>query len=188
MLRAGFAAAFATALCACVSVPLSTMYRLRNFDEKAFALLDPDVVSVRITLPAGFELDAPRSTLGVKLTSKAGERYEEFRLRQVTSAPADVDDGWFSAASRGTATELKLAADSKPKFRTLQAFAVKAALGPGTIVINPQVLKIPSDATACKVWIDLQLSREEGWFTLLEGADLPLDEIRAALARTPGRT
>ena len=39
---------------------------------------------------------------------------------------------------------------------------------------------LPEDATVATVWVDLLLSKDQGYFTLLNAAEIPMDAVRAA--------
>jgi hypothetical protein len=103
----------------CVSVPLSTMVRMATFDERDFVQLDPDVIRVRIKLPEDFVLDPPRSSLGVKITSEAGDHSGEFKLEKITQGRVELSKGVFSGNVIGTEYTLRIAAQSKEEFRLL---------------------------------------------------------------------
>ena len=82
----------------------------------------------------------------------------------------------------GTEYTLKLAAQSKDEFRKLQSFVGKGRTGQVTIFIAPILSSYPKEASTTNVWIDLLLSKDQGFFTLLEGAEVPMEGIRAANA------
>jgi hypothetical protein len=173
-----------TALClwlsGCVSVPLSTIVRMATFDERDFVQLDPDVIRVRLKLVEGFVLDPGKSTLGVKIASEAGDHFGEFKLDKVTESRAELAKGMFSSDVMGNEYTLKLAAQSKKEFRKLQSFVGKGRPGQVTIFIAPILSSYPKEARTTNVWIDLLLSVDDGFFTLLDGAEVPMGGIRAA--------
>lgn len=162
----------------CASVPLSTMMRMSRFNERDFARLDPDVIRVKVTLPDGFALDARRSALGVKVASAAGLHESAFELEQESLQPTRVSDGLLSRSVPATASTLRLAPPSKDKFRTLQTFIGRAPADEIEIRVMPRLASWPPQAQTGKVWIDLLLSSAQGWFTLLDGAPIPLDRLR----------
>lgn len=173
---------FCLGLCGCVSVPLSTIVRMSTFDEQDFAQLDPDVIRAIIKLPDGFELDTARSSLGVKLTSSAGDHFGDFRLEQITSMRTQLSAGMLSSDVVGTEYALKLSAPSKLEFRKLQTFVGKGRPGNAVIAIAPVLSSFPEDATVATVWVDLLLSKDQGYFTLLNAAEIPMEAVRAASA------
>ncbi|MFA5938872.1 MAG: hypothetical protein WC809_05915 [Sinimarinibacterium sp.] len=170
------------AIAGCVSVPLSTMVRMSTFGVGDFVQLNPDAVRVRITLPLGYALNAARSSLGVRIESPAGVHDGTFKLDQDSVAQVQVSAGMFSATTAGTAYTLKLSAPSKKAFLELQTFVGKGNPGQITISVVPILFSFPDDVASVKVWIDLLLSEAQGFFTLLDAAEVPLDAIREASA------
>ena len=170
------------ALAGCASVPLSTMVRMSTFDPQDFVALDPEVLRVRVTLPRDFALDAGSSWLGVELNSPAGVHSGEFKLAQEASQPSLVSAGLFAGETPATAYTLKLADASRAEFRRLQAFVAQGKPEDVTIRVVPILSSYPPDVPSTRVWIDLRLTQAQGYFTLLDGATLPLDRIREASA------
>ena len=167
-------------LAGCVSVPLSTIVRMSTFDERDFAQLDPGVLRVKITLPQGFVLDAARSWLGVDIDSPAGVHHGEFKLDQESTERTEISAGMFAGTAPATAYTLKLSAPSRKEFRALQGFVSRGSPGQITIRVVPILSSFPDDVASVKVWIDLLLSQSQGYFTLVNGADVPMEQIRAA--------
>ncbi len=155
---------------------------MATFDERDFVQLDPDVIRVRIKLVEGFALDPGKSTLGVKITSEAGDHFGEFKIEKVTEGRAELSKGLFSSNVMGTEYTLKLAPQSKDEFRKLQSFVGRGRPGQVIIAIAPILSSYPKEASTTNVWIDLLLSKDQGFFTLLEGAEVPMEGIRAANA------
>jgi hypothetical protein len=165
-------------LCGCASVPLSTIARMSTFNERDFAALDAEVVRVRVTLPDGFALDVGRSWLGVELTSAAGAHQSTFELDQELVQPAVIPGGIFSSSQRGTVYVLRLSSPSQTRFRELQRFMGKGRADQVSIRVVPRLASFPKDAASAKVWIDLLLSKTQGYFTLVDGATVDLQKLR----------
>ena len=155
---------------------------MATFDERDFLQLDPDAIRARIKLLDGFALDPDKSTLGIKITSEAGDHFGEFKLQKVTESRTALSKGLLSDDLLGTEYTLKLATQSKDEFRKLQSFVGKGRPGQVTIFVAPILSSFPKDASTTNVWIDLLFSKEQGYFTLLEGAEVPMEGIRAANA------
>lgn len=174
-------------LCAsgCVSVPLSTLVRMSTFDEHDFAALDGGTLRVRITLPQGFELNVPRSWLGIELKSAAGVHEATFQLDPEQVQAAALPGGLFSATAPGTAYVLRLSERSKTSFRELQGFVARGRADEITIRVVPRLASSPAGESQVSVWIDLLLSQTQGFFTLVDGAVIPLDQIRGARKSEP---
>lgn len=171
---------FCLAFAGCVSVPLSTIVRMSTFDERDFVQLDPEVVRVKVTLPQGFHLDATRSWLGVDIDSPAGVHHGEFKLDRESTQRTEISAGLFAGTAAATAYTLRLSGPSRNEFRSLQGFVGRGPPGQITIRVVPILSAFPDDVASVKVWIDLLLSQSQGYFTLVEGADVPMEQIRAA--------
>lgn len=139
----------------CASVPFSTLMRMSSFSEEKFVGLRPDDIGVRIRLPEGFSLDVANSRLAIEVASNAGVHTGTFELEQ-------------------TEYELRLTAQSKERFRQLQAFVARAKVEDIAIRVMPKLASRPAGASSVAVWIDLRLTREEGYFALVDGASISL--------------
>lgn len=170
-------------LAACAAVPLSTMVRMSTFDHRDFVALEPDAIEVRITLPEEFVLDAAKSWLGVEVTSAAGSHAGEFKLTQTARTTAQASRGLFGGDIAATAYTLRLTEPARAEFGRLQAFVAQGQPGAVTIRVVPILSSFPQNAASTTVWIDLRLSRTQGYFTLLDGAEVPMDRIREASTR-----
>ena len=165
-------------LSGCASVPFSTMARMSTFTERDFAALDAEVVRVRITLPEAFALDVGKSWLGVELTSAAGAHQSTFELDQ-EHVQTGVIPGIFSRSQRGIVYVLRLSAPSQAKFRDLQRFMGRGRADQVSIRVVPRLASFPTNAASVKVWIDLLLSKTQDYFTLVDGATVDLQKLRA---------
>jgi hypothetical protein len=162
----------------CASVPLSTMVRMSTFDERDFARLDPAVLRVRITLPEGFGLNVTKSWLGVQLKAPAGVHHAAFELDQERKQGTEIPGGVFADAQFGTAYVLRLTKPSRTQFRQLQGFVSRGRADEIVIQVVPRLSATPKNADTVKVWIDLLLSDADGFFTLVDGASIPLEKLR----------
>lgn len=172
----------ALALGACLSVPLATIVRMGGFDTRDFAQLDPAVLRVRIKLPDGFELDAAKSALGARVGSAAGVHDASFRLEAEGVERALLAQRLLADDVRGRAYTLRLAAASQAEFRALQQFVRQGRPGEVQIRVVPILSAYPVAATSVSVWVDLLLSPQQGYFPLLDAAEVPMAAIREASA------
>ena len=178
MIRQAATALLCLALASCASIPLSTIARMSGFDEADFAALDPSAVRIRIALPEGSELDAEKSRLRAKVVSGTREREDQFHLEPELVEPDTRGGGLFSAAVPCTVHVLRLTEASRQSFEALQAFASEGRINVIDITVRPAFAAMPEDATSVTVWIDLLLSRSDGWFTLMDAASVELGMLR----------
>ena len=160
------------------------MVRMSTFNERDFAALDAEVLRVRIKLPEGFALNVAKSWLGIEITSAAGAHQATFELDQELVQTSLTPRGIFSGSERGVVYVLRLSPPSQTKFRDLQRFIGRGRANEISIRVVPRLASFPKDATSAKVWIDLLLSKTDGYFTLLDGATIELEKQRAPGART----
>jgi hypothetical protein len=152
---------------------------MSTFNERDLVALDAEVVRVRITLPEAFALDVGKSWLGVELASAAGAHQPTFELDQERVQTGVIPGGIFSSSQRGIVYVLRLSSSSQAKFRDLQRFMGKGRADQVSIRVVPRLASFPKDAASVKVWIDLLLSKTQDYFTLLDGATVDLQKLRA---------
>ncbi|MFD1217629.1 hypothetical protein, partial [Microbulbifer celer] len=68
---------------------------------------------------------------------------------------------------------------SKSEFKQLQNFLLKNKSDDIAIKVVPKLRSYPTMAENLKVSIDIQLSSADGYFTLVDRAELSLDKLRA---------
>lgn len=164
------------ALHGCASMPLSTMVRMSSFSERDFSALSADEVGVRIRMPKGFGLDVASSWLGIEVTSGAGVHSARFELDQVSLQGVALPGGFLSGPMPGVEYELRLSDASAGAFRELQEFVARGKSEDINIRVVPRLSTSPEGAASVAVWIDLRLSRKEGYFALVDRASIPLQQ------------
>ena len=159
----------------CSSVPLSTIARMSSFDSQDFVNLNPDDLRVIVVLPSEFTLDTKTSWMGVDISSSAGMHQGVFELREESVRSEETSKGFFSEPEEITSYLLSLTPASKVKFNSLQVFVSKAVAEDVAIRVVPKLASRPENATSVNVSIELQLSQEQGFFTLVDSAQLMLE-------------
>lgn len=160
----------------CTSIPLATAIRMSTFNESDFARLQADQVGVKLRMPADFGLDVTKSWLAIEVTSQAGVQQNRFELELVALRETRLPGGLFSGAIPGREYELRLADASQIQFRELQAFLARAEADDIDIHVAPKLSHAPKDASSVKIWIDVRLSAEGGYFALVDGAEVSLKD------------
>mgnify|MGYP001597758427 CR=1 FL=1 len=161
----------------CSSVPLSTVARMSTFDAQDFAALNPDELLVRVILPEGFELNTEKSWLGIDMISSVGQHQGVFELREESVQSREISKGFFSEPVQGISYLLSLTPSSRAKFSDLQHFVSKATAEDISIRVVPKLASRPKDATSVNISVDLLLSQSQGFFTLVDSAQLPLGKL-----------
>ena len=147
---------------------------MSSFDSQDFVALNPDELRVIVVLPREFTLDTNTSWMGVDISSSAGMHQGVFELREESVQSEEISKGFFSEPQEITSYLLSLTPASKVKFNSLQVFVSKAAAEDVTIRVVPKLASRPENATSVSVSIELQLSQEQGFFTLVDSAQLML--------------
>jgi hypothetical protein len=135
MIKRSLALVLVVTITGCASVPLSTMWRLRNFTPQDVAILDPEDIGVAVQLPDELTLDEDRVTFNIQLFRKADDDRElaleeradletvEVGQRVITPVPAARDGRHWHV--------LKLSEEALASFRRFQmqfqAFKLKTA-------------------------------------------------------------
>ncbi len=168
-------------LCAgCSSVPFGTIARLSTFDAEDFSLLNGEELEVRISLPAEFKLNIEDSALEVEADSRAGIHSSAFELALLKQQTGIKPGGLFASERQINIYRLTLSPRSIDKFKRLQRFFTEAPIDNLNIRVKPKMLDFPAEAQEVELWIELQLSKSEGYMTLLDGATLPLNALPKA--------
>ncbi len=162
----------------CASVPLSTMVQMSSFDTQDFIKLNEDELRVKIMLPQGFKLNTDKSWLGIDIKSAAGKHQGIFELDQDYEKVISQSRGFLEESELVTEYTLQLSEASKVKFRNLQKFISRASAEDIHIRVVPKLKFIPEGAVSVQVWVDLLLSKAQGYFTLVNAAQLPLNKLR----------
>lgn len=155
-------------------MPLSTLMRMSSFSQEKFVGLRPEDVGVKIRFAEGFGLDVPKSRLAVEVASSAGVHNAAFDLEPTVLQPVRLPAGLFASPRPGVEYQLRLSAQSRSKFRQLQTFVARAKVDDIGIRVMPKLAVKPEGAASVLVWIDLRLRSEEGYFALVEAAEIPL--------------
>jgi len=163
---------------ACSAIPLSTMAAFSTFQESDFAKLDPHVLRVRISVPAGYALDMDSVRLKVSVASGGQSRSEAFTLRTVAETHESKPGGWLSPATPVITTTCALAQASEPAFRELQRFVSSGRTESVALDVSLSLSAAPPGATAATAWVDVLLEPRQGYVTLVDGATLPLNATR----------
>ena len=158
--------AAALAVSGCTSVPIATMWRMRNFSVDDFFAIDPN------DLRAAVRTDARASFTSVdivfKVMPKGGEPTQHLiRLQQDVAAdarlePAPADRRWYVFA---------LGPQGAKVFEAVrkEVAAVRKISGSSvSIGISAQESNVPPDiAKALPLRVDLLLEPKQGWFTMI---------------------
>ncbi|MGZ5660799.1 MAG: hypothetical protein ACXWG6_05495 [Usitatibacter sp.] len=167
MRRACLAALALLPLAACTAIPVSTLARLGRFDERDFAALD-----------------AAASSLHVELVASGAPYRGDFAVERESVARRVVAEGWLAAPQATTAWVLRLTPASLAQFRALQHTLGGVETRDLKLDVHASLASAPPGAASVQVWIDVLLSLDEGYITLIDGGTIALG--RKATYKPPG--
>jgi hypothetical protein len=151
----------------CLSIPVSTMWKLRSFGVDEFFALDPNALRGAVRTDARARYEAVVIDIDLKLQGQAAVRHAlELRSLQAGDArlaPAPAGRRWYVFA---------LGAQGEAVFRDLRQ-RLTAARRDGNneirIGIGARAAEVPPDlARALPMRLDLLLDPREGYFTLFK--------------------
>lgn len=159
---------------ACTAVPVSTMLRFAGFGAEDFARLDPAQLRVRISVPEGFEVDASKARLTLKVDRPDGSsRAIAMGLELVERGRLPRSTGLFSADRSLPTQTLRLTPESVAQLGSIRQDLIKRERGGGaTFGVQFGFLKRPPDARSAQFWVDLKLKADQDWIALFENATL----------------
>ena len=131
-------------------------------------------------MPQGFELNIEQSWLGFELSSQHNEHQGRFNLQQVSTAASTVDRGFFADDQEVSVYTLQLHPDSHGDFSVLQRYLGQHRADNVAIRVVPKLQSFPATERFVTVWIDVQLSQQDGFFTLVDGAQLALSRLKVS--------
>lgn len=165
-------------LCGCTSIPIATMVKMSTFGWEDFQAINSEEVKVKITVPDGFVLNADKSWVGVDVNSSSGAHYGVFNLEEFERPYSEQQKNFFTN-KKVTVYNLRFDSLSKDKFDQLQGFLSHSEADDIAIRVVPKLDSFPTTAKNVEVSIDIQFSSADGYFTLIDKAELSLDKLRA---------
>lgn len=174
---------FAGVLGACASVPLGTMWKLRDFGPEELARLDPAQLRIATRIePGAIQLDPGQMALRITLVRHdGGSEVHAFGVDEVhsfTSALTGSDLlGW--QAFRLDAEGLALFRRFQPALRTAQDVYAGMNVAIEVGLLDPASI---ADLEAIKLTSRLQLAADEDAFTLVDRARVRIDRPQTATA------
>lgn len=171
----------------CASIPLSTMAKMAMFDEQDFANLDPADIRVRVMTLDPLRLRQDSLKLQIDVKDKQTKQpikdlpQGEFKLQVVSHEPHTIEGGLFSSDVSGERYVLAMSKDQYEVFRAYQAFAVKKDNhtkfhGQFGVSFDFEKLQPPDEMPSeSRLWVDLKLTHDEPFMTLMDGATLTFD-------------
>jgi hypothetical protein len=171
--RVWLAVAF-IALAGCLSVPVSTMWKLARFDRAALLAIDPK--DLRAAALIDQRATMKDVTMKVTLGPKDGTPVEY----QVLLTEPINRDARLAAAPKGRRWEIfALTPDGQRDFLRMREAALKMPAGSSLrLQLSAREGNVPPELTRrFPLRLDLVLDAKEGWFTVLKDTELDLTRL-----------
>jgi hypothetical protein len=170
-LKLSWLALAVVAVTGCLSVPVSTMWKLARFDRAALLAIDPK----DLRAAALIDQRAPMKdvTMKVTLAPKDGKPVDY----QVLLTEPVNRDARLPAAPKGRRWEIfALTPDGQRDFLHMRENALKLPAGSSlTLALSAREGNVPPELTrSFPLRLDLMLDAKEGWFTVLKDTELDL--------------
>lgn len=160
----------------CMSVPVSTMLRLREFDQNSVIALVPADIRVRVKVPDGFAMDPAQTFLKIALgTDDGGSVVGSFPLAVIGEDLETLPGGMFADDLPLRRYELKLSPRGLELFADAQTKLRSARAGNFKLDVSWAFAHIPEQAQSARFWIELKLAAGEDYFPLIEDAEVAFE-------------
>jgi hypothetical protein len=166
----------AALLAACASVPLSAIMRGASFNETTFGYVDARALRVKVSVPKGFAVDVPGTTLAALVESTRGSRRVKLTLDALSTIEGKRPEGLMRNEVDVTSFEMDLTEESVKSLRELQQLVAQAKVKRVSLEVNVNLAEAPEGATSVKVWIEILISPMEGYFTMIDGGTILLNK------------
>ena len=175
-------------LAGCTSVPLTTMWKLRDFSVESFFAKDPTQMRVAIQVDKTMKRgpNSPMIALQIKAASTrpicyafALDPVDALGKSELTLASAAADRRWYAFALSPSGVEAFRKAQRELKLKKQEEAEI------GLNVTLSKVLDPAVDGAPFPLRIDLALDRADGYFTLIKETTVEPSRYRADASK-PG--
>jgi hypothetical protein len=167
-------------LCAgCASIPLSTALSLSSLSPRYLAQIDPKQVRVKLSVPAGYELNIPAARLTLSFSGPSGARSAAMELVPLQVGPGTRPGGVFSPDIPVSTYMLALSPRGARELAELQGFVLSSNPKNFTFSVNAPFAKVPARARDVTFWADVRLQQTEPFMRLIDGAKIRFEQAQA---------
>ena len=164
----------------CASIPLSTALSLSSMSPRALSQIDPTQVRVKISVPADFKIDVPKSHLGLSLTTSSGTRKAAMKLSLLGVTEELRSGGVFKADIPVSTYLLALSSDGAHQLQLLQRQVLVQDPTGFEFSVGAPFSEVPTNPTEVTLWADLKLSSTEPFMRLINGAKIKFEHSPAS--------
>lgn len=161
-------------LLGCSAIPLSTMLKMSSFDEQNFAELNGKDVRVRVRLPQPARLVVDKTELKTTLETQQGSHSAQLTLIAESERTYHEMEGiLFPEPVAYSEYVLRLSDDALQQFARLQTLApARSQERKSSFSFTARFTDLQKDQDTVVFSVDLLLSPQDGYFTLLDNATL----------------
>ena len=166
-------------LCACQSVPLTTMFKMASLDHKAIAAIAPKDIRVRLSITDPVELQTKHVRLALQFEHKDGSIPEYKYLLAILRATTEQSGGgWFSRSELKHVYEFKLNHLSQLEFNKFQKhFVAKGKPKRYKWTVYYHLKNRDGKEKDMKIDVELKLSNVDDYFFLLRNAPVSINNL-----------
>ncbi|MCB4438407.1 hypothetical protein LHL20_19430 [Alteromonas sp. McT4-15] len=159
-------------LSSCSSIPISTMLKFRSFNEQSFVALNGSEIRSKIIVSQPFTLDLEKIKLSLTLDNDKGVRNFTYPLDLDMQKTIAAQDGFFTSTPAKTEYTFKLSELAVKNFKETQNLISDQFKGETSFSIAAGFNEEPTEGQLVTLSILLQLDEEDGYFTLIDNADI----------------
>ena len=130
---------------------------------------------VRVALPIAYPLDAKDSELSLRVRFLWAQPRRHFSLGDRKLQTRSVSGGLLSLSQPATEYVLRLTDASRQALRELQKSIRPSSTSDVNLNVRVALQSVPKGVASTKVWVDVLLRKEQGYFSLIDAGTLPLD-------------
>lgn len=156
----------------CANIPLSTMLKFSSFNEQDFIALDASDIQTRVSISKPFTIKLEDTQLALDLNTDKGTRRLEFPLTLIQTTEIAAEDGFFSSVPAKTEYTFKLSEEAIANFQDVQQTLLTEPGINGGFSVSTGFNEQPDAEQTILISIALQLDKDDGFFVLVEDADV----------------
>ena len=166
----------------CASIPFSTMATFSQFDENTLTTLNPNQMLVKVSVGNDYSLEPDSTKLQLNVQPSNVNRSTEaaFGLELLSKVTEKRATGLFSADMEVTTYQFKIDQTGIDALKKLQSQLKTAGLV-GDFSFSVETNFDAKDATEIKdeiwLWIDIQLSEQQGYIPLFDAAKMEVKKV-----------
>lgn len=168
----------ALSIASCASVPLSTMWKFRNFSESDLTSIDPRSLSAQLITDQGVEVEVERAVLAMGYETPKGHRALNFPLKLNSVEPIVLNTGWFSDSLAKSRYTFSLTDEGIANFKEMQKLvsAYKDLENQqGSLSANVSFASLPPGMQLLRFSFLVQFAPDQDFITLIDNAEVAIE-------------